>query len=277
MLTYTRYHPHVFWAQQVTNLLHLAIAMTVELGIDRSPNACAEFKPATVKAVHSQAQPPSRTFTSEEHRTLAGVFYLTGMLASSFKKIDAMPHTKHLDESMKILEQAAEFESDMVVVQMVRLQRLIQETYLLESAEAPLHMYIKGFQVELEHLRQTDPCKDRDNVFLKMQYLTAEVLIYELALIDLQDNRAKATRAHLDHLYSCMKAIKSFIATYFTIPSSVYLTVPFSTFGQFAHTFIAMIKLASLELEEWVSHGACFSVFLRWTRSGFGKAAFSLG
>lgn len=224
--------------------------MTVEMGIDRSPsNNCSEFKPATVKAVHAQMAP--RTFTLEEHRTLAGVFYLTGMLASSFKKIDAMPHTKHIGESMSILEEAAEFESDMVVVQMVRLQRLIQETYLVETASTPPQLYVRAFKADFERLRKNDPCKDANNVFLKLQYLTAEVLIYELLLVDLQDNHAKLTRTHLEGLYSCVETIRAFVDVYFSIPSSVYLTIPFSTFGQFAHTFIVLIKLASLEIEGW--------------------------
>lgn len=222
--------------------------MTVELGIDRAPNSCPEFKNATVKAIHTQTAP--RIFSLEEHRTLAGVYYLTGMLASSFKKIDSMPYTKHMEESMGILEQAAECDSDMVVVQTVRLQHLIQDTYLLEST-APAQMYVRAFKTELHGLRSKDPCKDTNNVFLKLQYLTAEVLIYELALIDIQDNQAKPSRAHLDNLYRCMESIRAFVDTYFTIPSSVYLTIPFSTFGQFAHTFIAMIKLASLEVEGW--------------------------
>lgn len=243
------YHPHVFWAQQVTNLLHLAIAMSVELGIDRTPNQCGEFKQATVKAIHSQPAP--RTATLEEHRTFAGVFYLTGMLASSFKKIDAVPYTKYLDESMSVLEQAEEFESDMLVVQMVRLQHLIQETYTMEATSAPPQIYVRTFRADLERLRTSDPCKDGDNVFLKMQYLTAEILIYEMSLIDLQDNHARPSRAHLDDLYRSVEAIKAFMNVYFSIPSSMYLTIPFSTFGQFAHAFIVMVKIASLEVEGW--------------------------
>lgn len=243
------YHPHVFWAQQVTNLLHLAIAMTVELGIDRPPNQCGEFKKATVKAIH--APPVPRTPTMEEHRTLAGVFYMTGMLASSFKKIDSMPRTRYLEDSMKTLEKAAEYESDMLVVQMVRLQHLIHETYTMETSNAPAHMCVRAFKADLDRLRENDPCKDSKNVFLKLQYLTAEVLIYELTLIDLQDDHAKPTPAHLGDLYRGVDSIRSFLDVYFSIPSSVYLTLPFSTFGQFAHTFIVLVKLASLEVEGW--------------------------
>lgn len=173
------------------------------------------------------------------------------MLASSFKKIDAMPHTKYIEESMRILEQAAEFESDVLVVQLVRLQHLIQETYSMDMANTPTQMYIRSYKADLDRLQKEDPCKRSDNVFLKMQYLTAEILIYELSVIDIQDNHTKPLRTHLDDIYRCADAIARFIETYFTIPSSVYLTIPFSTFGQFAHAFIVLVKLASLEVDGW--------------------------
>ena len=48
-----------------------------------------------------------------------------------------------------------------------------------------------------------------------------------------------------------MEAIKTFVEVFFTIPSSMYLLVPFTTFGQFAHAFIVLVKLASLEVEGW--------------------------
>ncbi|KAK3075051.1 hypothetical protein LTR53_002022, partial [Teratosphaeriaceae sp. CCFEE 6253] len=66
-----------------------------------------DFKTATSKAVQGQAMQP-KTPNLEEHRVLAGVFYLTSMLASSFKKIDALSYTKFLDDSLKALEQARE-------------------------------------------------------------------------------------------------------------------------------------------------------------------------
>lgn len=270
------YHPHVFWAAQVTNLLHLAMAMTIEMGIDRSPQLCGDFKQSTVKAVHTQ---PSLTRVPrlEDHRTLAGVYFLTGMLASSFKKIDAMPFTKYLGDALNMLEQACEFESDMFAVQMVRLQHLSEETYTMEAASAPTHMYVRAFNADLERLRKEDPCKNVDNVFLKMQYLTAEILVWELSLIDLLENHAKPLRSHLEDLYHCVEAIKAFIDIFFTIPSSMYLLVPFMTFGQFAHAFIVLVKLASLEVEGWDMkdmHGRLdFGVVIEEAASRFDSAA----
>lgn len=247
------YHPHVFWGQQTTNLLHLAIALTIDMGIDRLPGSCSpDFKHAASKAV--QGPNPllagCRIPTLEEHRALAGVFYLTSMLASSFKKIDALCFTKYMGDCLDSLVQARECESDLLLVQMVRLQHLAEDTHTTEAPSAPMQMYVKAFEADLTRLRKNDPCKE-DSTLLKLQYLSAEILVWELSLIDLQENKTKPLRSHLEDLYRCVEAIKSFIEVYFTISVDAYLTIPFSVFGQFAHAFIVLTKLASLEIDGW--------------------------
>ncbi|KAK5124876.1 hypothetical protein LTR85_001066 [Meristemomyces frigidus] len=244
------YHPHVFWGQQTTNLLHLSIALTIDMGIDRLPGSChTDFKHAATKAVHGPNL-VARAPTLEEHRALAGVFYLTSMLASSFKKIDALSYTKYMEDCLNSLVQAREHESDLLLVQIVRLQHLAEDTHTTEAPSAPMQMYIKAFEADLSKLKQNDPCKE-DSTLLKLQYLSAEILVWELSLIDLQENKTKPLRSHLEDLYRCVEAIKSFIEVYFTIPIDAYLTIPFAVFGQFAHAFIVLTKLASLEMDGW--------------------------
>ncbi|KAK4506493.1 hypothetical protein PRZ48_000225 [Zasmidium cellare] len=238
------YHPHVFWSHQVTNLLHLAIAMCIDMGIDRSPGQNQDFKAATTKAVHGPCL-AQRIPSLEERRSLLGVFYM-----SSFKKIDAMPFTRYMDDCLNSLEQAREHDSDLFLVQMTRIQHVIEAIHTVDSPSAPARVYIKAFQADIERLKRSDPCKG-DNVFLVMQYVTAEILMWELSLIDLQENRTSSLSTHLEDLYRCVAAIQSFLDVWYTIPSSAYYLLPFSVFGQFAHAFIVLTKLASLEVEGW--------------------------
>ncbi|KAK5135788.1 hypothetical protein LTR08_004614 [Meristemomyces frigidus] len=252
------YHPHVFSNQQTTNLLHLAIALTIDMGIDRVPGHShadfkAEMKSAMPKSMRSEFPPiisRVQIGTLEEDRALAGVFYLTSMLASSFKKIDALSYTKYLDASLDKLLQEKEYDSDPLLVQMVRLQHLAEDTHTTEVPSAPMQMYVKAFKADLTKLRENDPCKG-DNTMLKLQYLSAEILVYEFSLIDLQEKKTKPIRSHLDDLFRCMEAIQAFFDVYFTIPIEQILTIPFSIFGQFGHAFIVLTKLASLEVEGW--------------------------
>jgi hypothetical protein len=247
----TWYHPHLFQAQQITNLLHLAIAMTIDLGLNRPPQQCGDFRQATNKAVHGPSCTDQKVASLEEHRVLAGCFYITSMIATSFKKIDAMPWTNYMENALRIIEQRAEYESDAFLVQMTRVQHLMEELTSNETPSAPVQMYIKTFKFDLERLQENSACKDSNNMLLRMQHLISEVMIWELSLIDIQEKQSTPLRSHLDELYSLVKAIRAFIDVYFSLPDSQYLTVPFSFYAQFAHTFIVLIKLASLDVEGW--------------------------
>ena len=235
---------------QVTNLLHIAIALTIDLGIDRQPGCAGiDFKTASTKAIHGPAL-VNRVPSLDEHRALAGVFYLTSILSSSFRKIDALSYTWYLKESLVSLEKAREYDSDLLLVQMVRLQHLAEETHTTETPSAPIQMYVKAFEADLKKLKPSS-WSEEDDVFLKLQYLTTEIMMWELPLIDLQENKTQPLRSHLEYLYQCIEAIKSFVEVYFSIPINAYLTIPFSVFGQFAHSFIVLAKLASLEADGW--------------------------
>ncbi|KAK5163969.1 uncharacterized protein LTR77_010365 [Saxophila tyrrhenica] len=244
------YHPHIFWSNQCTNLMHLAIAMIVDLGLDRPPQQCGDFKEKTHKAVNGPGI-VERQPLPEEHRILAGIFYLSSCLSSSFKKMDATPYTPYLTNALVTLETAANYESDLLLVQMVRLQHLVEEASGLSAPQAPIGVYTKGFEADLARLRKADPNKDLDNFYLQMQYRTTEVLIWEIALNDLQEGKGVSLRCRLEDLSRLIDAIKNFIDLFFTIDISSYLTMPFSIFAQFAHTFIVLIKIASLEVDGW--------------------------
>ncbi|RMY43651.1 hypothetical protein D0865_11094 [Hortaea werneckii] len=255
------YHPHVFWGQQATNLLHLAMAAVVDLAIDRPPgmNGDGSFKAAAMKqgATHFV----QRTPTLEEYRALAGVFYLSSTVATSFKKLDPFQPTKYLDECIMHLAEAKEYQSDALLVQMVRLQKIAHEVIATEASTAPMQMYVKVFEAEVEKLQSQMPCHEREsdkyNMLLQMQYLSVKILVYELPLSELlqqeppKTSASSALRSHMDSLHNLTEAIRSFVNVYFTIPLDQYLTTSFAIWGQFAHCFITLSKLATLDIDGW--------------------------
>lgn len=243
------YHPHMFWSQQCTNLLHLGIAMLIDLGFDKSREQCHDLKKA---AAHAGNRPPpgERTTNPEEDRILAGLFYLTSTLSCSFKKIDAVPWTDYLAKGLNKLEADAEYDSDLLLVQICRLQHLTEEACSLTTPSAQLPVYVNSFKSDLARLRKVDPNAE-PSVFLKLQYIITDILISEISLNDLQENRDIPLRTRVDELCNLIDGIKTYFDLYFTFPVSAYLTMPFSLFAQFAHAFIVLIKVASLEVDGW--------------------------
>ncbi|USW47276.1 hypothetical protein Slin15195_G005950 [Septoria linicola] len=228
-------HPHMFWSQQVTNLLHLATAITIDTSLDRNLQpACFNVTP--------------RTHSMEENRILLGLFYLSSTLSSSFRKIDATPFTRHMEICLNNLEHNRECDSDIFLVQTVRLQRVIESIHTTNPSSAPAKIYRKAFQADLARLRQSDPYME-DSTFLRLHYLSAEIQMWELSLNEVVEDTGKPLSS-VD-LYSLVSAIKAFLDVFFSIPTSAYLLAPFAVFGQFAHAFIALTKLASLDVDGW--------------------------
>ncbi|KAI7540143.1 hypothetical protein KC317_g17276, partial [Hortaea werneckii] len=174
------YHPHVFWGQQATNLLHLAMAAVVDLGIDRPPGMCGEgsFKVAAMRQGNTHFV--QRLPTLEEYRALAGVFYLSSTVTTSFKRLDPLQPTKYLDECLMHLGEAREYQSDAFLVQMVRLQKVAHEATATEASTAPMPMYVKAFEADLERLRLQMPYQEREgdkqSTLLQMQQLGVKIL-----------------------------------------------------------------------------------------------------
>lgn len=239
------FYSHIWSTPQMSNLLHLAQAMIGDLNLDRSPQPCPSGKHGVAKPGHP---PPRLHATLEEHRTVAGVVFFVNMLFSNFKKITPVRRFKYFTEILDALQQAREYPSDLLLVQLVRLQFLADDSCLVDTPNAPVDIYMKAFQNDLQQLRlQFDPCVDQTDIFLRLQYLSVEICILEMSLNDVLEGRASVS-AHLDNLWRCFDACKkSFTDVFFTIPASTYLALPFHHFAAFAHSFIVLIKLATLE------------------------------
>lgn len=106
------------------------------------------------------------------------------------------------------LDRAHEAESDLFLVQMVRVQRVIETIHSTDSPSAPTHLYVKAYQADVERLRRTDRCPD-ENIFLHMQYLIADMHIAELALADLAEHKGASLSSRLDDLHRCVEALKA--------------------------------------------------------------------
>nr|POE75447.1 hypothetical protein CFP56_53559 [Quercus suber] len=242
-----RYHPHLLGRPQITLLLHLASGLAEELGIERFPHTCSENPRPEYKL--SKRRVP----TFEEHRVICGLFYLTSMFSGCFRKVNAMSWSPYLEHCVNELEQARQFEADMLLVELVRSQYLIERTTALQSRQggAPTHMFINALKADLDALKQRALYADQENILLQMQHLVAEVHIYGLSLMDIIENDKSSLPAQLDNLFMLISKSKSLFATFYRVPIQDYLIMPFAVFGQYAHSFITYTRLASLEVDGW--------------------------
>ena len=126
---------------------------------------------------------------SDGWRALAGCFYITSLYVSSISQLEVNTETSnrisascrglglqfntiYILECCHKLEQAAEFESDVILVQLVRLQEIrfrmghsfpYDGSHATSSQDAPIEMFVKMWKRELETFWSTLPVKHRQN------------------------------------------------------------------------------------------------------------------
>ncbi|KAH7269394.1 uncharacterized protein BKA55DRAFT_588121 [Fusarium redolens] len=152
------YKYHCFMHAQLNNLIALASTLVGELGLHRSPTVLER----TSLMVVTPFQPAART--NEERRALLGVWYLSSSMSLGFLRIEPMRYTKYIQQCLAVLEQEREYDTDMRLVTLVRIQHLTERIAQLNAPDdpaeevvglpaAPLSAYVSAFHSELDRIR----------------------------------------------------------------------------------------------------------------------------
>ncbi|KAH7219297.1 hypothetical protein DER44DRAFT_805235 [Fusarium oxysporum] len=189
------YKYHCFMHAQLNNLIALASTLVGELGLHRSPTVLER----TSLMVVTPFQPAART--NEERRALLGVWYLSSSMSLGFLRIEPMRYTKYIQQCLAVLEQEREYNTDMRLVTLVRVQHLTERIAQLNAPDdpaeevvglpaAPLSAYVSAFHGELDRIRNELPP-------------------------ELQNDRAASA---LDIFYQSRNALKKFFDDWLMVP-----------------------------------------------------------
>lgn len=176
------YQTQVLINPQITNLLHLCIALATDLGLNQSPMT-AETHTLThgaIKAIHGPAvYPESRTL--EEQRAYAGCFYLSSVIATSSSISTELPWSAQLEESCHVLGRS-ERDGDVRLATHLRLQRIISQIAQVQKEitangglAASLTVYTTPFEERLTQLWNDCPETIRQDGRLDRDCLTLSV------------------------------------------------------------------------------------------------------
>lgn len=160
MLGWYQYHCPVH--AQLSNLISLAKSMAGELGLGRPPKTTKQnFTGPVTKLVEIGFR------TNEERRALAGVYFLSSSIALGYGKTQPMRFTRYLDQCLRDLEVATEYESDEQLVSMVRIQHLMErlaelgeegepteEVSAIPTMPTPREAIISACQMELDRIQE---------------------------------------------------------------------------------------------------------------------------
>jgi hypothetical protein len=163
-------------------------------------------------------------------------------MAVGFQRIESMRYTKYTQGCLSMLEQEREYETDVRLVALVRIQHLAERISQLNAPDepteevvgfptAPTSAYVSAFQTELDRIRNGLPLELQNDNVIKM-FLNAVVLrLYEPPLLDtsriisMSESLTTPTlgaASALDIFYHSRNALKQFFDHWLSIPISEY-------------------------------------------------------
>ncbi|KAG5948255.1 hypothetical protein E4U59_002056 [Claviceps monticola] len=256
---------HCLMHAQMNNLLSLAASMVSDLGLNCPPGIREQAR----LMVARPDEPAGRT--NDERRALLGVWFLT----CNFNRIDSMTFTQYIQESLNVLENETEYESDVTLVFLVRVQRLTERIFEFTSKDrseedfpgipsAPMTAYVAAFQNEINRIHESLPMRlQNDGIF--MSYLnTARLRLYEPPSVDIplvNSLLGSMTAGQigrgtpLDKLYQSSAALRNWFDTWSLIPASSYFRNPISNMSQLVYAITMLGRWAQLATPRTVYEG----------------------
>jgi hypothetical protein len=167
------FHTQTLVNPQMTNLLHLCMAMSVDLGLNQAPAPASAWDsskgPTLFDGPRRAFQVPGASVqrrTLEERRAYAGCYFLSNVVATSFiiTMSTALPWSAQLDEACDVLSQTG-IEGDMRLARLAKLQHIGSQISELKKqimasghgAVTPLSIYTSPFESELSKLWDDTP------------------------------------------------------------------------------------------------------------------------
>ncbi|KAJ9260815.1 transcriptional regulator family: Fungal Specific TF [Paecilomyces variotii] len=257
------YHFHLRLGSQLTNLFHLIMAMMTDLCLNNAahPKSPSKLALGLAKYFEKDGQ-PHKTRTLEERRAYLGVFYLTSIVSLYARNIDSLRYTKYTEECCQLVAEAAEYPTDTLLIQLMRVHRLADKIKLSLSLDelevqlgvsAPIGAYVRSLESELVQLKHTFPQDIPGYTDLLMNYYALETFLYAVAL----NERMSAVRygnfpmARLEILLSCLESTKACFDTFHSFSPSSYFYLPYPLWSQLGHAIIVLSKLSLFNGEGW--------------------------
>ncbi|KAH8654456.1 hypothetical protein BGZ60DRAFT_154530 [Tricladium varicosporioides] len=247
---------------QSTAVFQLAHALVFDLGLHKPvrDTDTAEILPDSTKVVPDM-NPKEVNRTLEERRTVLACYFSSSVLSLCTRKTEGMHQSTYYEYCCKVLQEAAEWESDFVLVALFRLQTMTETFWrnlsirsaVLEGGRAPNWICVKAVRTELEQFWASLAPNVQQNDFVIMAYHSAHIFLYEssLAASAFPSNPIPGTTPRLDMLYPCLMSTKAVLIPFLSLEQSSYRRFSLLQLSHLGHALSTLFKLSLIDEPGW--------------------------
>ncbi|KAH8432703.1 transcription factor domain-containing protein [Aspergillus melleus] len=198
--------------------------------------------------------------TMNERRALLGCYLMSSAVSQFVGLTEPMTWTPHMTECLDVLSASTETPNDAVLVQLVSTRRITDKIPMgtwnysdpNPTMRAPYAWHVKALESQLTDLTSRMPLHlhHNKNVMLFLQHL--KVAVYETALLSAPTEPCNDTDINrLDHLYTCLSAIKEFSDIILSFPPTIYPDLSMPVYILMSHCFITLFRLSMFDYPGW--------------------------
>lgn len=235
------------------NLLHLAKALLVDLGLNRPFDAgMYSLKIANDPShdIHGNEM-SSGAYSAEQRRICLAIYHTHTSFAYVFRRLDPTPWTEYLEECTKEFEANPEADSDVLMTATMRLDR-IHEEYASDSKTRmgktiPTVSYVKLFSRDLDSFRSSLPDVLKSNHAFLAHIHSIKISLLETTFMYTNGQILQKVEA----MHLCLQTIYEFFREFNTQPDGDYSSLPFLTWARVAHALDVLARLSFARLDGW--------------------------
>ncbi|KAJ5180594.1 zn 2cys6 transcription factor [Penicillium capsulatum] len=255
------YHVYRRHSSQMTNLLQLAIALLADMGLNKPThgNDRRKYMFDSSRITHGVLA-ESRMMTNDERRALLGCFYVSSIVCSIFRRVDALEYTPFMDKQLNDLLDTRERESDLLLARMVQIQQFAErvvDTVSYEETDgsqihhAPVVLHLRALRNEFRTQAQSYPSHIEDREILQLQKYVVEIMIHENGLYNAFWEAPSSTNERIDVLWTLLQSIKSFFEIFWNLSDLAIHEIPYSSWGLSTYVILIFSRLSMLECPGW--------------------------
>ena len=189
-------------------------------------------------------------------RSLLTVTYTKNSVASVAKQLGPTRHTKYIAQCLLELEQAGEFPTDQLAVELVRIQQLTEtishfhmRDQLLDELPGiprpPTTVYLEALQTELDRKHAALPTHIQKEPLIACHYDSARLALY-VPLLAEEHYLADASLQPLETFARFTAAVRTWFADWFTVPVCSYYYLPQPASSMLVHAARNLVQWARL-------------------------------
>lgn len=189
-------------------------------------------------------------------------------MSIGFQRIESLRFTRYLQSCLTELETEMEFETDLKLVQYLRIQHLteriaifndkdgeIEEVTTFPAAPTPRATYINAFQLELDSIKESLPARFRADTVIRIYLQSAALRLYEPPKVDQSFIEALTmslaapygvTSSLLDELYRTHAIMIDWFDRWTAIPISSYYSHTLPTYTLIIYSISMLGRWAKL-------------------------------